>query len=88
MRITVTQTGGFAGLTRRATLETSDHPDAAELASLARSALAEGRGERPSGVPDGFQYEIEADGSTGYAADPGMGDAQSELIKRVLKEGS
>jgi hypothetical protein len=89
MRITVTRTGGFGGLTRRATIDTSDRPDAAELASLAHSALAEGQGDQPpAGVPDGFHYEIEADGATGFAADPKVGQAQSELIKRVLEEGS
>lgn len=88
MRITVTRSGGFGGITRRASLDTSGRNDADELASLARSALAEGRGERPMGVPDGFQYEIEADDTTGYCADPRLTTSQSKLISRVLKEGS
>ncbi|MGW8376199.1 protealysin inhibitor emfourin [Streptomyces sp. ODS28] len=88
MRISVTRTGGFGGLTRRATLETAGRPDADELAALAREAVAHGRGERPIGVPDGFHYEIEADGDVGYCADPRLTEAQSELISLVLKEGS
>lgn len=88
MRITVTRTGGFGGLTRRATLDTDDRSDADELASLAHSALAEGHEKQPEGVPDGFHYEIEADRRTGYCADPRLTGSQSELISRVLKEGS
>lgn len=88
MRITVTRTGGFAGLTRRATLETDGRPDAAELTALARTALAEGASERPLGVPDGFAYEVEVDGKRGHFADPRLTDAQSVLVKTVLAEGT
>ncbi|MCF6521710.1 protealysin inhibitor emfourin [Streptomyces sp. JJ36] len=89
MRITVIRTGGFGGLARRATLDTAGRADAAELDSLAKTALAEGhREERPVGVPDGFHYEIEADGETSYCADPRLTEAQRTLITRVLKEGA
>ncbi|WP_181763828.1 protealysin inhibitor emfourin [Streptomyces albidus (ex Kaewkla and Franco 2022)] len=88
MRITVTRTGGFAGITRRATLETQGRPDAEELAALARSALAEGRGEMHMVVPDGFVYEVEADGDKGHFADPRLTEAQSALVRKVLKEGT
>jgi hypothetical protein len=87
MRITVTRTGGFGGLTRRATLTTDGRPDAADLAALASSALADGRAERPLGVPDGFQYEIETDDGVSYCADPRLTEAQSALIGKVFKEG-
>lgn len=88
MHITVVRTGGFGGLSRRATLDTRARPDAAELDSLAQKALTEGHEERPVGVPDGFHYEIEADGATTYCADPRLTDAQRTLITRVLKEGA
>jgi hypothetical protein len=42
----------------------------------------------PSVVPDGFVYEVEADGSTGSFADPRLTEAQSTLVRRVLAEGS
>ncbi|GAB2791101.1 protealysin inhibitor emfourin [Streptomyces daliensis] len=87
MRISVIRTGGFGGLTRRATLETAGRPDADELASLARSALAEGREQRPTGVPDGFHYEIDVDGDVAYGADPRLSENMSALISLVLKEG-
>lgn len=89
MRITVIRTGGFGGVARRATLDTDGLPDASELASLAGQAVAEGHhDERPVGVPDGFHYEIEADGAVAYCADPRLSAAQRALITRVLKEGA
>ncbi|UGY91357.1 protealysin inhibitor emfourin [Streptomyces gobiensis] len=83
MRITVIRTGGFGGLARRATLETTDP----ELVDLAHKALAEGRDVRPIGVPDGFSYEIIVDDRPVYCADPHLTEAESALITRVLKEG-
>lgn len=88
MRIQVTRTGGFAGIQRRAEVETEGRPDAAEWGALAERALATGQGSPPSGVPDGFSYEISVDGKTVYAADPRLTEDQRELISRVLKEGA
>ncbi|GAA4677182.1 protealysin inhibitor emfourin [Streptomyces youssoufiensis] len=88
MRITVTRTGGFAGITRRAGLDSTGRADAPHLEELARAALADGAPERPVGVPDGFQYGIEVDGATVYCADPRLSSAQRELIRTVLREGA
>ncbi|NSC21655.1 hypothetical protein FM076_10730 [Streptomyces albus subsp. chlorinus] len=91
MRITVIRTGGFGGLTRRATLETAGRPDAGHLAQLADRALREGLSEAPMGVPDGFHYELRVqDGPTRTAhfADPKLTEAQSEVVRKVLKEGA
>ncbi|ALO93711.1 metalloprotease [Streptomyces hygroscopicus subsp. limoneus] len=88
MRIRVRRTGGFAGIERRAEVDTSGRPDADEWRSLAERALASGRGTPPAGVPDGFRYEITVDGRTVYAADPRLTEAQRELVSRVLKEGA
>ncbi|MEU9209562.1 protealysin inhibitor emfourin [Streptomyces sp. NPDC048415] len=88
MRIQVRRTGGFAGIERRAEVNTSGRPDAPEWHALAEQALAAGRGTPPMGVPDGFSYEITVDGKTVYAADPRLTDEQRKLISRVLKEGA
>jgi hypothetical protein len=89
MRITVIRSGGFAGLVRRATLDTEKRPDAAELASLARTALTEAAAAPPTRVvPDGFHYEVDVDGEEARFADPGLTQAQSALVRKVLKEGS
>lgn len=61
MRIEVVRTGGFAGIERRAAVETAGHPDAPRLESLAAQALSAPPPppERPP-VPDGFSYTITA----------------------------
>ncbi len=88
MRITVTRSGGFAGIVRSAALDTRQQPDAAELADLARTALEEGRGAPGPVVPDGFFYEVEIDGEMLQWSDPHLTGAQSALVKKVLGEGS
>jgi hypothetical protein len=88
MRIEVRRTGGFAGIERRAEVDTSARPDAPEWHALAERALAAGRNRPPAGVPDGFHYEITVDGRTVHAADPGLTEDQRDLISRVLKEGA
>ncbi|GGW38226.1 hypothetical protein GCM10010503_12900 [Streptomyces lucensis JCM 4490] len=88
MRIRVRRTGGFAGIERRAEVDTAGRPDADELRCLAERVLASGRATPAAGVPDGFQYEITVDGSTVHTADPRLTEEQRELISRVLKEGA
>ncbi|KAK1179171.1 hypothetical protein B7755_014075 [Streptomyces sp. NBS 14/10] len=88
MRISVTRTGGFAGIERRAELDTSGRPDARHLQALAHQAVETGHITPTRGVPDGFHYEITVDGRTVHAADPHLSDAQRELVRTVLKEGA
>lgn len=88
MRIQVRRTGGFAGIERRAEVDTSGRPDALEWQALAERVLASGPATPPAGVPDGFRYEITVDGRTVYAADPRLTEDQRELVSRVLKEGA
>ncbi|MBN0048271.1 hypothetical protein JS756_30005 [Streptomyces actuosus] len=88
MRIQVKRTGGFAGIERYAEVDTSGRPDAPEWQALAEKALADGRGTPPTGVPDGFGYQITVDGRTVYAADPHLTEEQRALISRVLREGA
>ncbi|MCK8676924.1 MULTISPECIES: protealysin inhibitor emfourin [Streptomyces] len=88
MRISVTRTGGFAGIERQAEVDTTARPDADEWHALAKAVLAEGTRMPPSVVPDGFSYTIAVDGHTVHCADPALTDAQRELITRVLNEGA
>ncbi|QNP72815.1 hypothetical protein IAG44_27550 [Streptomyces roseirectus] len=88
MRIQVRRTGGFAGIERHASIDTTGRPDAAEWQALAEVAVAGARTVRPVGVPDGFSYQITVDGKTVYAADPRLTDEQRRLISWVLKEGA
>ncbi|WP_329409697.1 hypothetical protein OG802_11495 [Streptomyces sp. NBC_00704] len=88
MRIQVRRTGGFAGIERRAEVDTAGRPDAGEWHALAEQAVAGGRGAPPAVVPDGFSYEITVDGERVYAADPRLTAEQRTLISRVLREGA
>ncbi|MFE9253598.1 protealysin inhibitor emfourin [Streptomyces sp. NPDC006879] len=91
MRIEVRRTGGFAGIERRAEVETADRPDADEWLALAERALAPADVDAPGGrvgVPDGFSYTITVGGRTVHCADPHLTQAQRQLISRVLKEGA
>ncbi|MEU0253252.1 protealysin inhibitor emfourin [Streptomyces sp. NPDC006184] len=88
MRIQVRRTGGFAGIERRAEVDTSARSDSDEWRTLGERVLASGQETPPAGVPDGFRYEITVDGRTVYAADPRLTDEQRELVSRVLKEGA
>ncbi|WP_329385795.1 hypothetical protein OG625_26195 [Streptomyces sp. NBC_01351] len=92
MRIQVVRTGGFAGIERRAEVDTSGRPDEDEWRALAGRALRPGppghSPESPAGVRDGFSYKITVDGRTVSCHDPNLSDAQRTLISRVLKEGA
>lgn len=89
MRIQVVRTGGFAGIERRAEVDTSGLPDEAEWKALAQLALrAAPPGTPADGVRDGFSYRITVDGRTVLCQDPSLSQEQRELISRVLKEGA
>ncbi|MGW7558905.1 protealysin inhibitor emfourin [Streptomyces sp. NPDC054757] len=88
MRIQVRRTGGFAGIERRAEVDTSARPDAADWHELAEEAVTTGHDAPPQGVPDGFNYRITVDDRTVYCTDPRLSEAQRTLIARVLKEGA
>ncbi|KES05611.1 metalloprotease [Streptomyces toyocaensis] len=88
MRIQVRRTGGFAGIERRAEVDTSGRADAHEWHALAERVLAAGRDTPPAGVPDGFSYRITVDGRSVYCADPRLTEEQRRLIRAVLKEGA
>ncbi|MEU7066222.1 protealysin inhibitor emfourin [Streptomyces sp. NPDC053429] len=89
MRILVVRTGGFAGIERRAEVDTSGRPDENEWQALALLALRPGPpGHGPDRVRDGFSYRITVDGRTVSCAEPYLSEAQRSLIMRVLKEGA
>lgn len=89
MRIQVVRTGGFAGIERRAEVDTSGRADEDEWQDLARLALRPGpAGDPADGVRDGFSYRITVDGRTMSCREPALSEAQRALISRVLKEGA
>ncbi|MFJ9635381.1 protealysin inhibitor emfourin [Streptomyces sp. NPDC101178] len=93
MRIQVSRTGGFAGISRHHEVDTEGREDAAEWETLAKEVLAAATeagtpDAPPSGVPDGFRYRITVGDRTVYCADPDLTGAQRTLVSRVLKEGA
>ncbi|MFD8411565.1 protealysin inhibitor emfourin [Streptomyces sp. NPDC059650] len=88
MRIEVTRSGGFAGITRRAVLDTAGRPGAAAVERLARRVLAEAGPGVPAGVPDGYRYTVTVDGRTVERADPDTSEDLEELVERVLRDGT
>ncbi|MFI7098785.1 protealysin inhibitor emfourin [Streptomyces sp. NPDC050161] len=88
MRIHIRRTGGFAGIERRAEVDTSARPDADDWHTLATQSLDQGHNEPPVGTPDGFSYQITVDGRTVYCSDPRLTEEQRKLITRVMKEGA
>ncbi|GGV06043.1 hypothetical protein GCM10010495_17600 [Kitasatospora herbaricolor] len=88
MRIHVTRTGGLAGRTRQAELDTAERTDAPHVHALAREAVVGGLRAPSYGVPDGFHYAITVDGRTVHCADPKLTDSQRELVSLVLREGA
>jgi hypothetical protein len=88
MRIAVTRSGGLAGRTIRAELDTADRLDAPHVHALAREAVVGASRLRGYGVPDGYHYVITVDSRTVYCADPGLTDSQRELVSLVLREGA
>jgi hypothetical protein len=88
MRIDVTRTGGFAGIGRSASLDTTGRADGPRLEELAREIAAEAPRSGAHGVPDGFTYVLTLDGRTLQCADPHLTPAQRELVQAVLGEGA
>ncbi|NJP42156.1 protealysin inhibitor emfourin [Actinacidiphila epipremni] len=87
MRIEVTRSGGFAGLSRHAVLDTATRPDAEHLHALAEAALGAAP-TVPVPHPDGYAYTVDVDGRTIQFADPVLTPAQRELVMEVLGEGA
>lgn len=89
MRIQVVRTGGFAGIERKAEVDTAGLPDEPEWRALAELALRPcPPGQAASRVRDGFAYRITVDGQALSCQEPELTEAQRALISRVLKEGA
>ncbi|MEU5805509.1 MULTISPECIES: protealysin inhibitor emfourin [unclassified Streptomyces] len=89
MRIQVVRTGGFAGIERRAEVDTSGRSDEDEWQALAQLALRPAAASPGAArVRDGFSYRITVDGRTVTCEEPDLSEAQRTLITKLLKEGA
>jgi hypothetical protein len=83
MRITVLQTGGFAGLHRQAELDTTVEPDGTEIEAVVARADFSLPATPPQ--PDRFNYHIEAGDQHIDIREQDLTDEFRWLIDRVLR---
>jgi hypothetical protein len=84
MRVVLTRSGGFAGMTMRRVIETSRLPSPAQqkIEHLVAAARKQPPPRDPS--PDSFQYEIEIDGQRYEVSDgPGPWRILIEMLLTV-----
>lgn len=84
MRITVTRSGGFAGITRRAQVDIADRPDAAEWHTLIRRLRLDALPPPPADAPDRFVYTVQIGDTTARFGEAQMTGPLRELVDRVL----
>lgn len=85
MKISVTRSGGFAGITRRAEVDTDGRPDADHWHRMVARADLSDRG--PGGGPDRFVYRIEVDGRTAQVGEADLDEPTRALVDSVLASG-
>lgn len=86
MRISVTRSGGFAGITRRAEVDTEARGDAAAWEDLVGRADLTDRG-RAAGPPDRFVYRIDVDDRTAHVGEADLDEPTRALIDSVFAAG-
>lgn len=86
MKISVTRSGGFAGITRRAEVDTDQRPDAGDWKHLVDRADLSDRGH-PPGKPDRYVYRIDVDGRTAHVGEADLDEPTRALIDRVFAAG-
>ena len=93
MRIEVTRSGGFAGRTLRAAVDTDEVPDGPDLAELARDS-----GWRDGGTPelpdpadsparDAFVWVITVDSRSARVVDTDLSGPIRDLVERTMAQG-
>lgn len=91
MKISVTRSGGFAGITRRAEVDTDGRPDADDWHRMvARAGLddpADLTDRGPAGRPDRYVYRIEVDGRTAQVGEADLDEPTRALVDSVLASG-
>ncbi|HEY3685697.1 MAG TPA: protealysin inhibitor emfourin [Streptosporangiaceae bacterium] len=87
MKISVTRSGGFAGMTRHAEVDTAGRADADAWHALVGRADLGAEGP-PAGRPDRYVYRISVDGRTAHVGEADLDDPTRELIDRVFESGS
>ncbi|WP_329257170.1 hypothetical protein OG417_18335 [Actinoallomurus sp. NBC_01490] len=84
MRVAVTRSGGFAGLVRRAEVDSADHPAVAGL--IDDVSLDEIPQHRPQ--PDRYVYEIQIGDRSAQVGEADLHGPLRELVDHVMTHGS
>lgn len=87
MKISVTRSGGIAGITRRAEVDTEGRHDAEAWQSLVDGADLADRG-RPAGRPDRFVYRVDVDDRTAHLSEADLDEPTRALIDSVFADGA
>jgi hypothetical protein len=86
MHITVTRTGGFAGLRLERSVDTAQRSDAPEWEELVRTANLASVPRPSKAQPDRFTYQVNVDGRAVTVAEPDLNGPLHTLVERVLRE--
>ena len=87
MRIEVSRSGGFAGLVRRAELDTDGREDAEDWLSLAERARPLLAAPAPSRARDAFVWTIQVDDDRAVVPDGSLTGPLRDLAERALAQG-
>ncbi len=93
MRIEVTRSGGFAGRTLRASVDTDEVPDGPDLAALAQDsgwrdgATPELPDPADSPARDAFLWVITVDSRSTVVVDTDLAGPIRDLVERTMAEG-
>ncbi|GAA4614087.1 hypothetical protein GCM10023195_61350 [Actinoallomurus liliacearum] len=83
MKVAVTRSGGFAGMVRRAEVDSADHPTVARLVDeIDLDDVPE-----PTPAADRFVYEVEVDDHCVPIAETDLCGPLRELVDYVLAHG-
>lgn len=84
MKVAVTRSGGFAGMVRRAEVDSANHPAVAGLINDVRlDELPE-----PKGEPDRFVYKIQIGDRSAQIGESDLHGPLRELVDHVMTHGS
>jgi hypothetical protein len=83
VKVAITRSGGFAGLVRRAEIDTADHPGVARLIDDVH--LDEASKSDP--LPDQFLYDIQIGDDSAQVPEAGLDGPLRELVDHVMAHG-
>jgi hypothetical protein len=83
VRVAVTRSGGFAGMVRRAEVDSADHPAVARLVDDVRLDEV----PEPKAQPDRYVYDIEIGDHAAQVGEADLHGPLRELVDHVMTHG-